>query len=322
MNKQKSIFFVVLFTFALLLPCRSVWATNPVKFDTSSITYTSLSQADNDDWFWHTGSHDTDDYYKIVKAKSSNEKVATVGFDSFAMTIHPKGVGKCDATATDENGNTATIHVTVAPSYMKDYLKHMTELENVWYGTKKIIVNSMLGATGKLKIGSKTYKFSLPKTGKETWSTWSEKKVKIDKVFKLNTKVKCTISYVSNGTKVTTTLTDKLTAATSALEARGKKKSLTLKIFNLHKGDTVRVKYKGKTYTRKINKDKDGKYSNVKFTLKKKLTKNATFTYWVTNKDKKQLIKEKLTLTNWKYEYVDDDIDDDYDDGYDDSGDE
>ena len=306
MRKQRSILLFLLLSFALLIPCRAVWAS-PVQFETASVTFRH-SGDEEEGWVYITEGSD-----EIAEAWSTDDDVATVRCDKKYVSIDPMGVGECDAVAKDVNGKTAEVHVKVENSYMADYLKDSTCLYNTWYGTKKIVVDSIPGATGKLKVGNKTFKFTIPKTTKHPTMV---KTVNIKKVFKLNTKVICTISMKSNGKKVTTTLKDKLAAGTSVQDAKGKKKTLTLNIFNLHKGDTVKVKYKGRTYTKKITKDKDNKNSKVKFTLKKKLTKNASFTYIIINKDKKQLIKEKLTLTNWKYEYVepDDSMDDDTDD--------
>ena len=312
MKKQKSLILVLLFLFAILIPCRAVWAKNPVSLETDHVEYRYLNDED-DTWFWAA-----DDSEDIVDAKSTNEKVATVGFKAYCMTIHPQGVGKCDAIATDAKGKKAVIHVTVEKSFIAAKLKHYTKLNNTWYGTKGIKVESLLGATGKLKISGKTYKFTIPKKGNYITG---EKRIKINKVFKLNTKVTCTVSVKSNGTKVTATVKDKLSGLTAIDTAVAKKKTLTLNIFNLHKGDTVKVRYKGRTYSKKIKKDKDNKYSKVKFTLKKKPAKNASFTVTINNKDKKKLSKEKITLTNWKYEYVDED-EDVYDDSYDDNGSE
>lgn len=313
MRKQK---FMILFLllFALLIPYRAVWAKNPVSLEADHVEYRYLNDED-DDWFWNA-----DDSEDIVDAKSTNEKVATVGFKAYCVTIHPVGVGKCDAIATDAKGNKATIHVTVEKSFIAEKLKHYTSLHNTWYGTKGIKVESLLGATGKLKIGSKTYKFTIPQKGNYITG---EKRVKINKVFKLNSKVTCTVSVKSNGTTVTATVKDKLNGVTAIDKAVAKKKTLTISMFNLHKGDTIKVKYKGRTYSKKIKKDKDDKYSKVKITLKKKMAKNGSFVVTVTNKDKKRFFKEKIKLTNWKYEYVDEDIDDDsYDDSGDDSGSE
>ena len=104
--------------------------------------------------------------------------------------------------------------------------------------------------------------------------------------------------------KCTYKKTVKLASGTWVPKASGKKKKLTLTVSNPHKGDVVKVTYKGKTYSKKIKKDKDGKLYKVTFTLKKKLKKNSSFKVVILNKDKKKLDSENIKLTNWKYEYV------------------
>ncbi len=305
MKKHNIICLMLMLFLSILIPAKSVQAKEPVKFDTDSLTFTSREQeSSGDNYFWNGGSGPASDNHEdIVKVKSTDEKVAWANFEPFSMTINPVGVGTCDIIATDAKNNTATIHVTVKPSYISSNLKLTTSLDNTWYGSKKIVVWSEPGATGKLTIGKKTYKFTIPKSSD---GTPMKKTVKLSKVYKLNTKIKCTVTVKSNGTKVSAKISDKFGPGSWVMGAKGKKKNLTLTIFNLHKGDVVKVKYKGKTYTKKIRKDKDNKNSKVTFKLKKKLTKNALFTVTINNKDKKKLDKEKLTLTNWKYEYVED----------------
>ena len=278
-------------------------AKDPVQFPgATSVVIDDLESAENA-VFYNNG-YMAENYADIVDWKSTNEKVATASIDTFIMSINPVGVGECDVTAIDEDGNEATIHVTVKKKYIVKKIGHLTNIANVWYGTKKLSIQSALGASGKVVIGKDTYKFKIPEKGEEEYYSFAGTTVKLNKVYKLNTKAKVSLTVKSNGVNCTYTTKVKLASGTWVPKASGKKKKLTLTVSNPHKGDVVKVTYKGKTYSKKIKKDKDGKLYKVTFALKKKLKKNSSFKVVILNKDKKVLNKETLKLTNYKYEYV------------------
>ena len=81
----------------------------------------------------------------------------------------------------------------------------------------------------------------------------------------------------------------------------GSKKKIVIETYNVHKGDIVKFTYKGKTYSKKITKNKDTKSYNVTIRPKKPLIKNASVTFTIVNKDKKTLFKLKTKLVNWIY---------------------
>ena len=308
--------------FTALLLLAVIWivpqktlAKAPVDFIDSSIVFDSLD--DEEDAYFYNNGYGATDYADIVDWESTNEKVATASIEKWAMSIHPVGVGECDVSAIDEDGNKATIHVTVKEKYIVKKIGHLTNISNAWYGTKKLSIQSALGASGKVVIGRDTYKFKIPKKGEEEYYSFAGTTVKLNKVYKLNTKAKVTLTVKSNGVKCTSKETVKLASGTWVPKASGKKKKLTLTVSNPHKGDVVKVTYKGKTYSKKIKKDKDGKLYKVTFTLKKKLKKNSSFKVVILNKDKKVLDNETLKLTNYKYEYVEPEEDTGSDDYYD-----
>ena len=295
-----------LFTALLLLAV--IWivpqktlAKEPIDYIASSIEFDSLDDEEDAYFYGPAGT----DYLDIVDWESTNEKVATANIQRWSIDIKPVGVGECDVSAIDEAGNKTTIHVTVKPRYIVKKIEHLTNISNVWYGTKKLTISSALGASGKVVIGKDTYKFKIPKKGEEEYHSFASTTVKLKKVYKLNAKATVSLTVKSNGVKCTYKKKVKLASATWVPNASGKKKKLTLTVSNPHKGDVVKVTYKGKTYSKKIKKNKDGQLYKVTFALKKKLKKNSSFKVVILNKDKKALYKETLPLTNYRYEYVD-----------------
>ena len=296
------LFTALLLAIIWMVPQKTL-AKDPVKFMNSSVVFSGLS--DEEDAYFYNNGYEATNYAAIVDWKSTNEKVATASIEPWAMSIEPVGVGECDVTAIDEDGNEATIHVTVKNKYIVKKLEHLTFIGDAWYGTKKLTIESALGASGKVVIGKDTYKFKIPKKGEEEYHSFASTTVKLKKVYKLNAKATVSLTVKSNGVKCTYKKKVKLASATWVPNASGKKKKLTLTVSNPHKGDVVKVTYKGKTYSKKIKKNKDGKLYKVTFALKKKLKKNSSFKVVILNKDKKVLNKETLKLTNYRYEYVD-----------------
>ena len=260
-----------------------------------------------------TDGYVTDEYFKPVDsgielwlAESSDPKVATVELYSpelGAGLIHAQDVGTCEIKVYDSSDKAAatkvgTIKVTVTESFMKERFKAENFIMNHSYGNKKLNVHGWPGVSYKFKIEGKTYKGTLDSSGNAT--------IKLKKIYKLNTK----FSYTMKNDKYSYKVKDKIGSVTwvkvTALEKN--KKNLTIKVYDLHKGDTVKFKWKGKTYTKKVNKNYILKWGKVKFKLKSKMTKSGKLTVTVTNKDKKVLCKDKKKLTNYDSEgdYADD----------------
>ena len=299
----------LLFVFAISLffSPKTVFAKNPVNFDGKTelnLTFDNLHDEDNGAGFYYNDGYMSENYTDIATVVSTDKSVATCTWEKWSLNVHPVGIGNCDVTATDVDGNKAVIHVKVKPQYFVSLLRRDTRIYHTWYGSKKLIITSTPGTNGKVKVGRDTYKFAIPKTSE---GPIEEYKIRLKKVYPLKTKIRITASNTSNGQKYTMTRTEKIGALNYVVKAAATKKKLKLTVYNLHKGDIVQVIYKGKKYKKTIKKNRDSKNYSVTFKTKKKLTKRATFKVKILNKSKKTLDSEKIKLSKWKYEWVDPD---------------
>ena len=224
----------------------------------------------------------------------------STGKDDY-MYIWPLKEGTGTMTVTGVDGTDITVTIIVKAEALQSQVQDKTYIRHCWYGTKKLVVESINGASGTVKVGKDKYKFSVGSSGKTT--------VKLKKVYPLNTKVKLTAKCGIFEKKVS----EKLTSWTQINYVKASKKKLKLTLDNVHKGDVVKVTYKGKTYTKKIKKDKDNKTYKTTITVKNSLTKKAKLTLKIVNKDKKTLFSEKVKLKNWEFDY-NPEPDDDYTD--------
>ena len=67
-------------------------------------------------------------------------------------------------------------------------------------------------------------------------------------------------------------------------------------MYNVHKGDSIRVSYKGKKYTVRVKKNYDRKTHWFTVKLKEKMKKDTTFKIQVINKFKQQIYKAKVYM--------------------------
>lgn len=241
---------------------------------------------------------------ELAYANSSNDSIATVAVEGSRLDVFPKKTGTVYVTVTSKSHNTATVKVTITKNYFKGWLQDETEMSRCWYGTTKIKVFSLPGAYGKLKVGKKTYTVKkLGKTGSRVIKLKSPSKLKLLTPVVLTMKI--------NGTSKT--VKTKLYSQTDFDEVTGAKKTIKVRTFNVHKGDLVKVKFKGKTYTKKLKKSFDDKSKTITFKVKKKVAKNASMTITILNKDKKKLRQRKIKLINGIYPepYEDDEGEDD-----------
>jgi hypothetical protein len=124
------------------------------------------------------------------------------------------------------------------------------------------------------------------------------KTIKLSKVYKLGTSIKLTLK--KNG--ATYSKTYKIYSGTALHSVKATKNKLKVKVYNLHKGDIVKVTYKSKTYTKVMKKSYNSKYHTVTFTPKKKLTKKSSLKCQILNKNKKVLVKKKtIKLAKWEW---------------------
>ena len=245
-----------------------------------------------------------DNSEELAYANSSNESIATVGVEGYRLDIFPKKPGTVNVTVTSVAHNTDTVKVTITRNYFKGWLDEETEMARTWYGTTRIKVFSLPGAYGKLKVGKKTYTVKkLGKTGSRIIKLKSPSKLKLLTPVVLTMKI--------NG--ASKTVKTKLYSETDFYEVTGAKKTIKVRTFNVHKGDLVKVKFKGKTYTKKIKKSFDDKSKTITFKVKKKVAKNASMTITILNKNKKKLRQRKIKLINGIYPepYEDDEGEDD-----------
>ena len=233
----------------------------------------------------------------IKDAVSEDESIATVTCRPGELVIYPVKEGSTNIIVTGENDQVINVSVSVTASYYEKKLKDRTSFGCYWYGSKKLYIDSYPGAEGTIKISKDTYKFTIGESGSE--------KIKLKKVYKLNTKIKATINY--NG--YTTTKSKYFFSGTDYEYVKASKHRAQINCFSLHKGDYVKVTYKGKTYKKKITKDYDAKNKTVTIKINNKLKSNSTITVKIVNKDKKTLLEDTVKLEKWKYYVPDEDED-------------
>ena len=226
---------------------------------------------------------------EIEDAVSANEDIVEVSPDSMSIFLSPMSAGTTNVTVYGDDGSTAVVRVTVDAGYMKERLKRGIEFSNDWYGSRKFIISAEPGASGKLVIGGDTYKYKVGDTHSRT--------IKLKKVYPLNKAYKVVISNFG----VTLTLKGKITSQTYIENAYITGKKLELNTWNVHKGDKVRVTFKGKTYTKKITRNKDEKGYTVNLKLKKKPKHNAKIKVVILNKSNKTLYKKTLRFSNYAF---------------------
>ena len=142
---------------------------------------------------------------------------------------------------------------------------------------------------GTMKIGKTTYKFTVGESGRV--------KIKLKKVYKLNTKIKVTVTH--NGYTVTRNF--KFYSGASFDEVKASKHKVKILTNNLHRGDTIKVIYKKKAYTYKVKKNYDCKYKLFAIKVKKTIKKNSSLKIKIVNKDKKTLMVQKIKLDKWRF---------------------
>lgn len=214
------------------------------------------------------------------KCFTHNQNVASYsvssGYESYSdrVIIYPEGEGKTLVTITDVNGNQVDVPITVTKKCMDDKLLVASSL-NYSYGDNRFEISTWPKATGTVRIGNRTYSFTADKDG-----AYVSKKLPVKRV---GTKVNCT---VKSG-KYTAKWTSKIEANT---HMPGAKKAASYKIklyiWNSHKGDIIKLNYKGRTYTKKVKKNAPYRTKQYIFNVKKKVSKHAKIKVTIRNKFK------------------------------------
>lgn len=249
-------------------------------------------ETDGDDWsrsMWIT-----DDSEQISSAQGYDTSILQVEVKPDHLHITVFGDGKTTIAVIGAQGGLFAMDVNVEAGFMEQSMKGMMDLYRNWYGTKKIEVSGRKGTYGTLTVGKD--KYTIKTIGEAGYRT-----VKLKKRYKLGTKISLTMKYGAYSAKKT----GKIFSATGFNEVDGKKKTVKVRTYNLHKGDVVKISYKGKTYKKTIKKDYDNKEKTIKFKVKHKVKKTAKFTVTIKNKAKKVLYKDTIKLKNYHFEYVD-----------------
>ena len=270
---------MVILAFSLAAP-QAAYAA-PIAFTQNSFTF--VNAEDDGAWFFTT-----DDSVGIKSAVSSNEKVASVRTINYGiLVIDPVGAGTAVITVTGEDSSTTKLDVTVTEAYFANSLKDSSSVWYCWYGNKKLEVSSQPGTKCTLKVGKEKHSFKIGSKGYAN--------VKLKKLYKIGTKITCTFKKG----KYSATFKDKISSVTWFESVSAKKKTVKVTCYTLTKGDVIKLKYKGKTYTKKIKKSKA--YSTVKFKVKNKVKKNAKLKITIKNKYKQKLYSEAVVLDNGYY---------------------
>ena len=242
---------------------------------------------------------ETSDPETIANVTSSDETVASVTRGSTwytAIDIIPQGEGECLITVTGSAGNEINIPVKVTSGYTREHLKENSDIDT-YYGYKKLEMFSLEGAKVTVKVGKDKY-------GTYSIGSSTEKTINLKKVYPLGTKITATFKYKG----VQTSVTNKIGSRTSfdiVKSSRTSPKKLKVHCTALHKGDVIKVKYKGKVYSSpKVTKNYNfQKWAWATVKVKKKFTKSSKMTVWIVNKDKKKLYRNAdVKFIKWKYD--------------------
>lgn len=265
-----------------------------LAFDKDTINMDVEMPADESDYFLKK----KDGTFEFIKGVTSSVKgivyidsafVYEDGFD-----IQPMGVGTTVLTVTGDQGSTVNVTVTVGTTALYNTIKNLSETLPICYGQKTIQIRSIAGANYTLKIGKDKYTGTMP--NREL--TFVEKKVKLKKFYNPNTKI--TLKVTKNGTPAAT-YTDKFGKDTDVLSLKASGKRLKVRVYNLHKGDTVKIKIGKKTYKKKIKKSYHHKNYTVTIKAKKKIKKNEKITFDVRTKSNKKLDKKTCKLKKGRW---------------------
>ncbi len=283
-----------------------------MSFDEKTDGVNSYSRAEgitlnDDNWFTiyptegtgdimsYTKSGDTDCCWISVKTWSSRSA------DSY-ISVYGIKEGSCAITVQNVSNpsDEVTIPITVTSKVTEATLKNSSIIDH-YYGLKMLELSTMKGADATLKVGDDVY----TDFTREEYQDHDNLTFKLNKAYKIGTKIIPTITY--NGLTVQAK-TVKINSATSCWGFKSSKKKakvLKVEVRNLHKGDVVKVKYKGKTY-KSAKWKTDTSYETWKWVsvkLKKKMTSSAKFKVWVVNKyGQKLTLPSTYQLKNWKYE--------------------
>lgn len=270
------------FLAALCLLCVSgteVRAAEPLAFEYTEFVFDGDRSGDRE-WFYTA-----DGCVGIKDAVCSSQVLKIVKKESSSILVKPLKAGSAVITATGTDGSKAAVRIRVKNSYFKRQLEDSIWFsEGLSYGSSRTTLYAMPGAKGTLVIGKDRYSVALNAKGRM--------KIRFKRTYKLKTKVKLTLRLKGQ----TVTVKDRIRSDTFVRSVKGAKKKFTVDCFNLHRGDTVRITHRGRTYTKKIRKKMKRESGIVRFAVKKTVRKNGKFRVRILNRYGQELFDSAARL--------------------------
>lgn len=303
---KRILFMVLLSGLFIILPQKKVQAEWINIYDLDSVTYSIPDEGDDFCCFINKGNGS-----EMIKSVISSDPSIASGSVSYlgdGINITGYWKGSCTLTVTTKDNFKKAIKVIVPNSCCGDFLEYGTWLDGLCHGSRKLEIRTLPNTTGVMKIRKDTYSFSSNAYGKVN-------KIKLKRAYNYNEKVKITLK--KDGVVYTKKVN--VEPSTYSYEIEGAKKKIKVRVYNLHKGDIVKVKHRGKTYTKKIKKNYKHKYKWLTFKTKKKVKEygylNSTgdsIKVTIYNKKKVKLYSHHYTLhdgysNNGEWDTSDDD---------------
>ena len=221
-------------------------------------------------------------------------EISVPGDEIFLYAVN---AGETTVNVQGSQGTVIPVHVKIGDAAIQVALKNWSHIGDNYYGSPKLIVDTMPGAKVSVKVGKDKYKaITMPVES----DAFVRKSMKLKKIYKLGTKV--TATFTKGSAKVIKTYKIRRGTRTWGASAKGKK--LKVQIWNAHKGDTIRLTIAKKTYTKKVTKNYNDKHHKFTFNTKSKIKKSAVFKITIKNKYKQKLesIQRKLHNGTWNLE--------------------
>ncbi len=220
----------------------------------------------------------------IVDAIVSKKGVVEISeVEKKYLAVDVVGVGDVVIRVTGSDGSIAEVPVHVGEKGFKKHLKLETSVEGLYYGEREVEVYTVSGAKVSLKIGKD--KYAAKNAGESAVA-----KFKLRKMYDVKTKVR--VSITKGG--VTYTGTEKVINRSGVLWINAKGKTFSVYACNVHKGDSVEIKYAGRTYKKKFKKTCASKTLKIK--AKAKIKKKAKVKVALKSKYNSTLMKYNLKL--------------------------